>query len=80
MEETEGPGEKPPLNPKSLATFSLAQAGIRTQAVVRDSVQSVAVQGFYVIIFLFLHIFVLISSNSLIHHQGSQYMDEVDVY
>ena len=33
---------KPPPNPKSLATFSHAQAGIRTQAVVRDSMQSVA--------------------------------------
>ena len=33
---------KPPSNSKSLATFSHAQAGIRTQTVVRDSVQSVA--------------------------------------
>ena len=33
---------KPPPNPNSLATFLHAQAGIRTQAVVRDSVQSVA--------------------------------------
>ena len=33
---------KPPPNPKSLATFSHAHARIRTQAVARDSVQSVA--------------------------------------
>ena len=33
--------EQPP-DPTSLAIFSLTQAGIRTQAVVRDSVQSVA--------------------------------------
>ena len=33
---------KPPPNSKSLATFPHVQAGIRTQAVVRDSVQSVA--------------------------------------
>ena len=53
MEETGVPGEnhrKPPMNKiwtklnfaKSLATFSHAQAGIRTQAEVRDSVQSMA--------------------------------------
>ena len=29
-----------PLNPKSLATFSYAPAGIRTKAVVRDSMQN----------------------------------------
>ena len=33
---------KPPPNPKLLATFSYARAGIRTQAVVRDNEQSVA--------------------------------------
>ena len=34
--------QKPPPNPKSLATFSHALAGLRTQALVRDSLQSVA--------------------------------------
>ena len=36
---------KPPLNLKSLATFSHAQAGIRTQVVVRESVQNLRPHG-----------------------------------
>ena len=36
---------KPPPNPKSLATFTHAQDGVRTQAVVRDSQYSEATEG-----------------------------------
>ena len=34
--------QKPPPNPKSLATYSHAQTRIQTHAMVRDRVQSVA--------------------------------------
>ena len=61
---------KLPPNPTSLLTFLLAQAGIRTQAVVKDSMQSVAApyQGFigYFIFTYFHKIFIFVDPDVFI--------------